>query len=85
MQAAAPKLIATESAELRRDGVDLVVTDVAALPCAAAAAAGIPAVILSNFTWDWIYEGFLEEEVASPLFEFALPSTLEGVPRLDFR
>jgi L-arabinokinase len=39
-----------------------VVTDVAALPCAAAAAAGIPAVILSNFTWDWIYEGFLDEE-----------------------
>ncbi len=60
LQAAAPGLIAAESADLRRAGIDLVVTDVAALPCAAAAAAGIPAVIASNFTWDWIYEGFLD-------------------------
>jgi L-arabinokinase len=59
---AAPALLAAERDDLRRAGVDLVVTDVAALPCAAAAAAGIPAVILSNFTWDWIYEGFLDEE-----------------------
>lgn len=59
LQAGAPRVIASEAADLRRAGVDLVVTDVAALPCAAAAAAGIPAVIVSNFTWDWIYEGFL--------------------------
>jgi UDP:flavonoid glycosyltransferase YjiC (YdhE family) len=58
--AQAPALIAAEADELRRDGVALVVTDVAALPCAAAAAAGIPAVILGNFTWDWIYEEFLD-------------------------
>jgi len=62
LHAAAPALLAAESEELRRSGVDLVVTDVAALPCTAAALAGIPAVILSNFTWDWIYEGFLDEE-----------------------
>ena len=60
LQAMSPALLAAESDDLCRAGIDLVVTDVAALPCAAAAAAGIPAVILSNFTWDWIYEGFLE-------------------------
>jgi len=60
LQARAPGLIAAEADSLIRDGVALVVTDVAALPCAAAAAAGIPAVILSNFTWDWIYEEFLD-------------------------
>jgi L-arabinokinase len=60
LQAGAPEAIAAESADLRQARVDLVVTDVAALPCAAAAAAGIPAVIISNFTWDWIYEGFLD-------------------------
>jgi len=58
--AQAPGLIAEEADGLRRDGVALVVTDVAALPCAAAAAVGIPAVILSNFTWDWIYAEFLD-------------------------
>lgn len=61
LQAESPRLIADETARLRRDGVTLVATDVAALPCAAAAAAGIPAVILSNFTWDWIYEEFRSE------------------------
>jgi len=61
LHAQAPGLIAAEAARLLRDGTTLVVTDVAALPCVAAAAAGIPAVILSNFTWDWIYEEFLDD------------------------
>lgn len=61
LQARAPALIDAEAAGLRRDGVSLVVTDVAALPCAAAAAAGIPAIILGNFTWDWIYAEFLDD------------------------
>lgn len=60
----APALIAAEAEAMRRDGVALAATDVAALPCAAAAAAGIPAVIVSNFTWAWIYEGFLREHPA---------------------
>lgn len=60
LQTEAPRLIAAEAEGLQRDGVALVVTDVAALPCAAAAIAGIPAVILSNFTWDWIYAEFLD-------------------------
>jgi L-arabinokinase len=60
LQALAPVLIAEEAADLKRHGVALVVTDVAAIPCAAAAAAGIPAVILSNFTWEWIYAEFLD-------------------------
>lgn len=59
LQDQAENLLRDEVASLRRDAVDLVVTDVAALPCLAASRADIPAVILSNFTWDWIYEGFL--------------------------
>ena len=34
--------------------------DAPPLACAAAAAAGIPSVVISNFTWDWIYEGYAE-------------------------
>jgi L-arabinokinase len=60
LQASASALLDAEGDDLRRAGVNLVVTDVAALPCAAAAGVAIPAVILSNFTWDWIYEGFFE-------------------------
>jgi hypothetical protein len=36
----------------------LVVADLPPLALAAAARAGVPAVGLGNFTWDWIYEGY---------------------------
>ncbi|MBI4371390.1 MAG: hypothetical protein HY552_03735 [Elusimicrobia bacterium] len=47
--------VAAEAEFLRRFGADLVLTDVPSLACEAAAAAGLPAWIVSNFTWDWIY------------------------------
>lgn len=47
-----------EAAFLRDHCARLVVSDAPPLGCAAAAAAGIPSVVCSNFTWDWIYEGY---------------------------
>ena len=38
--------------------VRLVIADAPPLGCAAAAAAGIPSVVVSNFTWDWIYQAY---------------------------
>jgi hypothetical protein len=52
------QLLAEETADLRMQGVTLVVADIPAPPLAAAKAAGVPAVALSNFSWDWIYRGF---------------------------
>jgi len=43
---------------LQRDGVRAVICDIAPLGIAVAAAAGIPSVLVENFTWDWIYEGY---------------------------
>jgi len=40
---------------LRASRARLVVADIPALPFEAAARAGIPAVGVSNFSWDWIY------------------------------
>lgn len=37
---------------------DLVISDIAPLGIAAAGESGIPAVLLENFTWDWIYESY---------------------------
>lgn len=37
----------------------LVVCDISPLGIAAAQTAGLPAVLVENFTWDWIYEGYL--------------------------
>jgi hypothetical protein len=42
-------------------GCDLVLCDIAPLGIAAARQAGVPSVLLENFTWDWLYEGYLEE------------------------
>ena len=41
-------------------GCELVLCDIAPLGIAAAARAGIPSVLLENFTWDWIYAGYLD-------------------------
>jgi len=56
-EALAPRLD-QEAAWLARAAPSLVVADIPPLAFAAAHAAGVPAVGLSNFTWDWIYEGY---------------------------
>lgn len=40
---------------------DLVLCDIAPLGIAAARQAGVPSVLLENFTWDWLYQGYLEQ------------------------
>jgi L-arabinokinase len=57
---------AAEAALLRARDVRLVVADAPALGCAAAAGAGIPSVVVSNFTWDWIYAEYREYLDAAP-------------------
>ena len=45
---------------LKAEKADLVVADVPPLGIAAGAAAGLPAIALGNFTWDWIYSAYPE-------------------------
>lgn len=40
----------------------LVICDIAPLGIAIARAANIPSVLVENFTWDWIYAGYLRQE-----------------------
>jgi hypothetical protein len=47
--------VEVEAAFLRDRGARLVLADVPALAFDAAARAGVPAVGLANFSWDWIY------------------------------
>ena len=47
-----------DARQLVEHDVAFVVSDAPPLACAAAARAGIPSVVVSNFTWDWIYEGY---------------------------
>ncbi len=57
-----PGLVSSLSDELRAQDDELVICDIAPLGIAVAAAAGVPSVLVENFTWDWIYTGYLEAE-----------------------
>jgi len=61
-----PEHIEREVAHLRGHDARLVIADAPPLACAAARAAGVPAIVLSNFTWDWIYEGYEQELRSAP-------------------
>ena len=50
-----------EADALKRAGIRLVLADAPPLACAAAARAGIPAIVIGNFTWDWIYRAYADE------------------------
>ena len=67
--AGADDWIAREAAWLAGEGARLVVADIPPLPIAAARRAGVPAVGISNFTWDWIYEDYDARRLAPGLVE----------------
>jgi hypothetical protein len=51
-------------AKVLESGCNLVLCDIAPLGIAVARKAGIPSVLIENFTWDWIYANYLEEAPA---------------------
>ena len=55
-----------EAKMLVRAGARLVVGDIPPLAFAAAERAGIPALAVTNFTWDWIYKGYPELTAETP-------------------
>jgi hypothetical protein len=55
------ELVEREAAIIRAHDVRLAIVDAPPLACAAAAAAGVPAVVCANFTWDWIYREYAEQ------------------------
>ena len=62
-----------EARLLREHDVRLVAVDAPPLGCAAAARADVPSIVLSNFTWDWIYGGYGE------LFAAHAPDVLPAI------
>ena len=54
-------LVTTLAGELRELKCKLVISDISPLGIIAAKEAGIPSILVENFTWDWIYEGYAEE------------------------
>lgn len=57
-----PEQIQDLARHLTNLGCRLILCDIAPLGIAVARAAGLPAVLVENFTWDWIYEGYLARQ-----------------------
>ena len=69
--------VAREASVLRRIGASLVVADLPPLGIAAAARAGIPAIALGNFTWEWIYADYPDsDDVVQQIAEAYRSATL---------
>jgi hypothetical protein len=47
---------------LAKTSCELVLCDIAPLGIAVGKAAGLPIILIENFTWDWIYSGYLKIE-----------------------
>ncbi|MCL4507154.1 MAG: hypothetical protein M1140_14195, partial [Chloroflexi bacterium] len=56
-----PALVEALARQVSALGCTKVVCDIAPLGIAVAQAAGLPSVLVENFTWDWIYEGYAEQ------------------------
>lgn len=57
-----PGLVKEYARKILELGCEMVLCDIAPLGIAVAQAAGLPSVLIENFTWDWIYEGYQTEE-----------------------
>src|SRR6266702_479847 len=56
------QLVATEMGFLRQNKIQLILADIPFLAGDIAAAAGIPIIAITNFTWDWIYEPYFGDK-----------------------
>lgn len=77
-----PDRLRAEIEFLREAGIGAVVSDVPALPVRAAAAVGIPAIGLANFTWDWILEPLFAGSALSHVPELLASDYAEGTAHL---
>lgn len=76
----AEKKIRQELSALLR-GCQLVICDIAPMGLAAARSIDVPSVLIENFTWDWIYEQYLDD---CPEFGGFIPRIRELCTMADY-
>jgi len=57
-----PALISDTADFLKQRSCQLVVCDISPIGISIAKEAGIPSLLIENFTWDWIYEDFIQAD-----------------------
>ncbi|KAI9264863.1 hypothetical protein BDA99DRAFT_507104 [Phascolomyces articulosus] len=78
-----PDTLQLEVDWLNQVGADCVICDAPFLPCAAAAQAGIPAAIASNFTFDEVYKGLCEGDELDQEIRQMVEITIEDYRHAD--
>lgn len=63
---------------LRAQRCDLVVCDIAPLGIVVGREAGVPTVLIENFTWDWIYSAYVETAPEIELYAAYLETVFQG-------
>ncbi|MGB5162049.1 MAG: hypothetical protein WBO69_19495 [Thermoanaerobaculia bacterium] len=66
--------------DVRSFGCRLVASDISPLGIAVAAKLGLPCALIENFTWDWIYRAYLEDEPRLAFFIDELHRLYSSVP-----
>ncbi len=66
-----PEIIEREAAFIREQAIQLVAVDMPSIGCEIAARANVPSVVLTHFTWDWVYEHYLPD---FPHYQFIVDS-----------
>lgn len=56
-----PGVLTRYARQVREKGCRLVISDIAPIGIAVAETAGLPSVLIENFTWDWIYANYVDE------------------------
>jgi hypothetical protein len=74
------RLLGEESEFLKRSNIGLVVADIPSIPLEAANYAGIPAVAVGNFSWDWIYSAYQDGDSG---WQHIAQTFAEGYARAD--
>jgi len=72
-----PSVVVNLAEQVKRLECRLIVCDIAPLGIAVAQAAGLRSILVENFTWDWIYEGYLNSEPAFDKYIKILQSLFE--------
>lgn len=54
-------IIADELAFIKAQNIRLIVSDMPALACEIADRASVPSVVITHFTWDWVYEHYVTD------------------------
>ncbi len=57
-----PTLISDTVDLLKQRACQLVICDISSIGISIAKEAGIPSILIENFTWDWIYEDFIQAD-----------------------